>query len=186
MVRAFVAVGLPDRQREILATYLARCSEAAPGLRWVAPESLHVTIRFLGQLPGGVLERLAPSLREVPVEPIEIGLRDLGSFGRSSQARVVWLGVKPGAEALGRLASAVEGACAAVGLEPEERPYNPHLTLARARERRGSSLPLLPEPPPLPVWTAAGFELYQSRLGRGGAVYSVLERFGRRATRSND
>jgi 2'-5' RNA ligase len=72
----------------------------------------------------------------------------------------------------------VEACCAENGFEAEPRPYNPHLTLARSRDRRGMPLPSLPPAPELPPWTVAGFRLYQSRLGKGGAAYSVLADFG--------
>jgi len=79
---------------------------------------------------------------------------------------------------LERLAAAVEERCAAAEFPPEERAYNPHLTLARARQRRGARIPELPPPPELDAWTVDGFRLYRSRPGAGGAVYSVLEEFG--------
>jgi len=90
---------------------------------------------------------------------------------------VVWLGVEGGREALEQLAAAVESACRAAGLEPEERPFRAHLTLARAAERGGSELPDLPPPPSLPPWQVRELVLYESRLGRGPAIYSPIERF---------
>jgi 2'-5' RNA ligase len=178
-IRAFVAVGIPDLQREGLAAYLETCRAVAPGFRWVTPESLHLTIRFLGGVDAARLEILAAAFRALEFEPFEVGVGGVGTFGRGTAVRVVWLGLTAGAGDLGRLAGAVEALSASLGFEPEARPYNPHLTLARARQRRGDRLPDLPPPPELPGWAVTRFRLYRSRLGPGGATYSVLEEFGR-------
>jgi RNA 2',3'-cyclic 3'-phosphodiesterase len=144
----------------------------------VAPDSLHLTIRFLGRVEPGPLDALATALRALTVEPFGISLDGLGSFGRGSAVRVVWLGLAAGSGEMSRLAAEVEAHSRVVGFEPEVRPYHPHLTLARSRQRRGDRLPDLPPPPELPSWRVTGFRLYRSRLGPGGATYSVLEEFG--------
>ena len=177
-VRAFLAVGVPDLQRERLAPFLASCRALAPGFRWVGPDSLHLTIRFLGRIDAGRLEELAAALRALTVKPFPASLEGVGTFGPLSAVRVVWLGLAAGSDDLAGLAGEVEARCAVAGFEPEDRPYHPHLTLARSRQRRGDRLPDLPPPPELPGWTVAGFRLYRSRLGPGGATYSVLEEFG--------
>jgi 2'-5' RNA ligase len=177
-VRAFVAVGIPDLQRERLAPYLAACAALAPDFRWVAPDSLHLTLRFLGAVDRRRLDRLGSRLRGFTLEPFTIAFGGAGSFGRGGAVRVLWLGLAAGSEELARLAAAVEARCTAEGFEPEARPYNPHLTLARSRQRRGDRLPELPTPPELPGWTVTAFRLYRSHLGPRGATYSVLEEFG--------
>ncbi len=158
--------------------YLESCRAAAPAFGWVAPESLHLTLRFLGPVDPERLEALAADLRLIAVEPFPAGLDGLGAFGRPSAARVVWLGLEAGSEELVRLAAEVEAHCAAHGFEPEDRPYSPHLTLARSRARGGERLPELPPPPKLTGWTVTAFRLYRSNLSRGGPTYSVLEEFG--------
>ena len=177
-IRAFVAVGIPDLQRERLAGYLETCRALSHGFRWVTPDSLHLTIRFLGGVDPGRLNDLAAALRTLQVEPFEVDFGAVGTFGRGTAVRVVWLRLAAGGDDLGRLAGQVEARSAALGFEPEARPYNPHLTLARSRQRRGERLRELPPPPDVPGWTVTGFRLYRSRLGRGGATYSVLEEFG--------
>jgi 2'-5' RNA ligase len=145
----------------------------------VAAANLHLTLRFLGSVEAGTLERLAVSLRELPFTPFEARLGGLGSFGRGSGVRVLWIGILAGGEELARLAAEIEWRCREAGLEPEERPYSPHLTLARARDRRGARVPELPAPPELAPWMVGTFRLYRSRTGPGGAVHSGLEEFGR-------
>jgi 2'-5' RNA ligase len=177
-VRAFVAVGIPDLQRERLAPYLAACVAVAPDFRWVTPDSLHFTLRFLGAVDRRRLDELASRLRSLTLEPFSVAFGRAGSFGRGSAVRVIWLGLGAGSDELGRLAAEIEARCAAEGFEPEARGYSPHLTLARSRQRRGDRLPELPTPPEIPGWTVTAYRLYRSRPGPRGATYSVLEEFG--------
>ena len=175
-VRAFFGVGLPGPARERLAAYLERCREAAPGFRWTPAANLHLTLRFLGRVDEDRLRRLVGRLRGVAVTPFRLGLGGAGSFGQGRAARVAWLGVDEGRAELGELAALVEARCGLEGFAPEGRPYRPHLTLARARDRRGAPLPPLPPPPEIEPWTVTGYQLYQSLTGSGGAVYRVLDR----------
>ncbi len=97
-------------------------------------------------------------------------------FKRSRMARVVWLGLKSGAEDLAALASRVEGECRAAGLAPESRAFQPHLTLARARSRDGARPPDLPAIPMLAPWRADELILYWSHLQKNGAVHEPIQR----------
>jgi len=172
-VRAFVALPLPPGHRAALAGYLETCARLAPGLRWVPAENLHLTLRFLGATDPERLEALRVELARVRLPGFELALGGLGAFGGSSP-RVVWLGLAGGEEQARRLAEAVEAACVAAGAAPEERPFRPHLTLARARDRKPEALPGLPPPPALEPWRADRFALYESRLGGGPARYLEL------------
>jgi 2'-5' RNA ligase len=87
---------------------------------------------------------------------------------------VVWQGLHTGADAVTALAAQVDAECAAAGLVGEKRPFQAHLTLARARPRDGAELPPLPEPPRLSAWRASELVLYASRLSRTGATYESL------------
>lgn len=172
-VRAFVALPLPPGQRERLREYLERCSIAAPALRWTPPENLHLTLRFLGPTEPDLLARLKERLGAIRLPGLELALGAPGVFG-GARPRVVWLALERGAEEARRLARAVEAACVAAGSEPEPRPFRPHLTLARARDRRPGPLPELPPVPALEPWWADRFVLYESRLGGGPARYLEL------------
>lgn len=173
-LRAFFGLPVPEAQRRELAAYLERCAAVAPAFRWVAAGNLHLTVRFLGQVDGaladGIVERL--SFQELPAFELELG--EPGTFKRGRLARVVWLGLRRGLEPAGALSSIVEAECRRAGLEAEARPFQAHLTLARARDREGSPLPALPPPPRLEPWRAGELVLYRSRLGRAGSVYEPL------------
>ena len=106
-----------------------------------------------------------------------IALGDLGAFPRPARASVVWLALDKGGERLNELNEAAEEESQAVGLAPEERPFAPHLTLSRVRPELDAR-PALASYRRVPFeWTAGELILYESRTGRGGAVYEPLETF---------
>jgi 2'-5' RNA ligase len=165
---------MPEGQRRQLAPYLAGCAAIAPAFRWVAPDNLHITLRFIGSvervLVDGITERLAAA--SLPAFDVELG--DSGVFRRGRQVRVVWIGLSSGVEPARELAARVEAECVTAGLQPETRAFQPHLTLARSRHRNGDILPALPPAPRLEPWRAQELVLYRSHLGRAGAVYEPL------------
>jgi RNA 2',3'-cyclic 3'-phosphodiesterase len=176
-VRLFVALNLPGPQRERLAGYLTACRAVAGGYRWVPVENLHLTLRFIGNVPPATLDALQPALAAVPCPPFTVRLGGLGTFGSRPQPRVVWIGMEEGREEASSLAAQVEAACLDAGLPGADLPFRAHLTLARAG-REGGRLPALPAPPELAPWQVTGFTLYQSRLGRPAPVYTALATFG--------
>jgi 2'-5' RNA ligase len=173
--RVFVAVDLPEANRGLLAAHLRACAAAAPGYRWVEPDSLHLTLRFIGGLDPAGLERVRAELGRVRARAFPIALGGRGGFGPRSAPRVVWLGLAAGLEAAAAVAAEVERACAAAGLEPDARPFQAHVTLGRQRAE-GERLPPLPEPPALAPWTASDFVLFESRPARQPR-YVPLDRF---------
>ena len=165
---------MPDAHRAALDPYLAACAAVAPDYRWTPSSNLHLTVRFIGSVELAVAEGIADRLTASPSPGFELELGDVDTFRRSRLVRVVWLQVRSGADPASELAIQVEKECARVGLVPEARPFQPHLTLARARAREGAELPPLPPSPDLPRWRADELVLYRSHLGRAGSVYEPL------------
>ncbi len=165
---------MPVAQRSTLDSYLVECARRAPQFRWTLDANLHLTVRFLGHLESAVAGQIADRLIEADLAGFDLRLGEIGSFKRGRLARVVWLGLAEGVAESKQLAAIVESECAGAGLEPETRPFSPHLTLARARARDGAQLPDLPAAPRIEAWRASELVLYQSRLGRAGAVYLPL------------
>jgi 2'-5' RNA ligase len=157
-----------------MAAFLTACAAAAPQFRWTPAANLHLTVRFIGNVERHVVEAMADRLAAQSLIAFDLELASLGTFGRGRRVRVVWQGLRVGAEAVTALAAVVDAECAASGLVGEKRPFQPHLTLARARARDGAELPLLPEPPRLSIWRATELVLFASRLSRNGAVYEPL------------
>jgi 2'-5' RNA ligase len=173
-VRAFFGLPVPEEQRKALDSYLAACAAVAPEFRWTPAANLHLTVRFIGGVEVSVAEGIADRLAERQLAGFQLELGEVGTFKRGRLVRVVWLQVRAGADAARGLAELVEAECVSAGLAPEARPFQPHLTLARARPREGAALPPPPNPPELRPWRATELILYRSRLGRAGSVYEPL------------
>jgi 2'-5' RNA ligase len=174
VVRAFFGLPVPEAQRAVMAGFLTACATAAPEFRWTPAANLHLTIRFIGNVDRALVEVIADQLAARPLDAIDLELASLGTFGHGRHVRVIWQGLRAGAEAVTVLAAQVDAECAAAGLVGEKRPFQPHLTLARARGRNGAELPPLPEPPRLSPWRAGELVLFASRLSRTGATYEPL------------
>jgi 2'-5' RNA ligase len=175
-VRAFFGLPVPEAQRKQLDVYLAACAAKAPEFRWTPASNLHLTVRFIGHVERLVVEGIADRLADVRLAGFELKLGEAGTFKRGRLVRVVWLQVRAGMEPARELAALVEAECSRAELVPEARPFQPHLTLARARARDGAVLPSLLAPPELQSWHADELILYSSHMGRAGSVYEPLRR----------
>jgi RNA 2',3'-cyclic 3'-phosphodiesterase len=173
-VRAFFGLPVPEAQRAAMAVFLTPCATAAPQFRWTPAANLHLTVRFIGNVDRALVEAIADRLAGSSLIAFDLELGSLGTFTHGRHVRVVWQGLRAGAEAVAGLAARVDEECAAAGLVGEKRPFQPHLTLARARARDGAELPRLPEPPHLLPWRVTELVLFASRLSRTGAVYEPL------------
>ncbi|HUY73046.1 MAG TPA: RNA 2',3'-cyclic phosphodiesterase [Candidatus Dormibacteraeota bacterium] len=173
-LRAFFGLPVPATRLEPLSQYVEACASVAPEFRWVPPANLHLTVRFVGSVERELVDRVAGRLETAGLSSFELELGDLGTFRRGRLVRVVWVGLRSGAEQASELAARVEAECDRAGLASEARAFQPHLTLARARARDGGVLPVLPEAPRVEPWRARELVLYQSRLGRAGAAYEPL------------
>jgi 2'-5' RNA ligase len=134
MLRSFVALEVPAGIQVALADSTASLRQALPRplVRWVAPDNIHLTIIFLGDVPPARLEQLADALRDEANmhEPFELSVRGLGAFPHARKARIIWIGLEapPGFAALVR---GVQSTAAKLGFALEERPLSPHLTIGR-------------------------------------------------------
>jgi len=175
-VRAFVALELGVEVREAVGSLMASLRPRVAGARWVRPEGVHLTLRFLGDTPPERVQQLLPLLAAAAsgTGPLEARVSDLGTFpGSGKPPRVLWLGIQLPPSAFS-LQAECERAAVAVGFPPEARLFRGHLTLARFRERvLRPSLPPV-DLGPLRLDTVA---LVRSELQRGGAVYTPIARF---------
>jgi RNA 2',3'-cyclic 3'-phosphodiesterase len=192
-MRLFVALDIDDEIRERIARFVEGVQGFAPDARWVKPESLHVTLKFIGEQPDAAVVQIKEALATIQARGTEIHFRGYGFFPTVKSARVFWLGMDAGPD-LASLATAIDGGTAALGVPKEERAFSPHLTLARAGGRSGSprrmkgdhpnhvfqrlqeKLAALPAPE-FGTMTAREFFLYQSQLSPKGSKYTKLERF---------
>ncbi|MFZ8843836.1 RNA 2',3'-cyclic phosphodiesterase [Thermoflexus sp.] len=134
-VRAFIAVELPDALQQKLAEVQRRLRQELRDLpiRWVRPESIHLTLKFLGMVPAAQIDEIIAALRGLTLErgPFMFVVEGLGCFPDPRHPRVIWVGVSDPTRALAGFQRLVEASMQKLGYPPEDRPYQPHLTLAR-------------------------------------------------------
>lgn len=174
MPRLFIAIDLPDDVK----AELGRLRVELPGVRWVPPSQLHLTLAFLGDVPGERLAGLTGRLAAIKASSFRLRLGGLGCFPHRRNPRVLWVGVEP-EPLLVSLAQRVRDGLAECGIALEERPFAPHITLARIRQSAaGGCAPFLDRPGGMPAVTLAvgEFILYESRLSSGGAQHLPLAR----------
>lgn len=102
-------------------------------LRWVPSESLHITLKFLGETTTDLQPRIVTALEAVPRVPLMLGLKDGGIFSAKGLPSIFWIGMDGDIAKLTQLVAAVEQACVSLGFKPEPRAFQPHLTVARLR-----------------------------------------------------
>lgn len=179
-VRAFLALELPPEAKQAIATALGPTAERCAGLRRTALEGLHLTLRFLGETSPEQIEALVAELAPEAARCVPAAARvaGLGLFPERGAPRILWLAVEL-SEPFLELQRACEAAACRLGFEPEPRPFRPHLTLGRWRER----VPR-PELAPLGVGPVRldRLVLFRSRLDARSAVYTPLHTFALGAT----
>ena len=180
-MRLFVAIEIPDELRRAIAEFLAAMRPHAPHARWVRPEAIHVTLKFIGEASAEQMEAIRRAL--VPIRfpaPVEMEFRGTGFFPAERRPRVFWLGIQANAS-LADLAGAVDRQLEPLGVARESRAFVPHLTLARfERPQESGDLPhALGEANRRSFGRilAREFHLYESRLLREGAQHIRLETY---------
>ncbi|MBX7111160.1 MAG: RNA 2',3'-cyclic phosphodiesterase [Dehalococcoidia bacterium] len=186
-MRLFVAIDVPDAWRDAAVQATEALAQASGvRLRPVHPSLMHLTLRFLGEVPEDGVPRLIEALRAaITAFDLELALGPAGTFGPPIRTQVAWLGITGDLEGLQHLAARIESAVRAAGLPPEDRPLRVHLTLARlGRELRPDERRAVAEaarhldaPPPLP-FHAREVLLVRSTLANPRPLYEVLSRFG--------
>ncbi len=176
-MRTFVAVFPPPEIREALFR-AARDLPTSEDFRLVVPEKIHLTLKFLGDVAEGDLDRITQALGPLGEshDPFEVSTSGFGAFPSERRARILWAGIGEGAGPLRVLAREVEDLLEPCGFERESRPYVPHLTLGRARGRQ-AKLDHEKVSQPTHRFTVSGVNLMRSVQGKDGVTYSTLETY---------
>ena len=178
-MRLFLALDLPGDVVRNLESFVGRLRPTAR-ISWSPPANLHITTKFIGEYPEGELPALESALARVPRRPpVDVAVSKVGFFPNERSPRVFWCGIDaPGLDAL---AADTESATASVGVAREDRPFSPHLTLARIKERidmRPLTAAIAASPSlEFGRFTAQSFFLYRSQLRPTGSVYTKLAEF---------
>ncbi len=190
-MRIFVGLDIPDSIRGAIARYMDGLRNFAPHVRWVRPESFHITLKFIGEQKPEQVEAIKRELATIKAAPFTVAFRDTGFFPNAKRPRVFWVGIHA-SEALPQIAAAVDEAVSRTGVPRETNPYKPHLTLSRAGSGRphakpgdrpdnklarlASKLQALSQPD-FGTMSAREFFLYESKLSPSGARYTKLQAF---------
>jgi RNA 2',3'-cyclic 3'-phosphodiesterase len=183
MARLFTAIELSEAVRSAVAARQAAimASLRAAGdrdLRLVTPAQLHLTLVFIGEVPDDRVAALSDAIAEdIPLAPFDLEIGMPGIFPPQGTPRVLWLAVARGASELVRVHELVAGRLEARGVPREQRPYQPHLTIGRWRDRAPARLRhALVTGGAVPVQRVEAVTLFRSRLGPGGAEHTPLVR----------
>ena len=135
-MRAFVAVDLPEELRAELRSRQRSLHKAARGARWVRHEGIHLTLKFLGEVPDERVDETSKTLASLPAfTPFKLQVKGIGFFPQARRPRVLWVGIEP-CPPLVALAAQVNKSLEAIGFAGEQRAFQPHLTLAHFRVPR--------------------------------------------------
>lgn len=192
-MRLFIALDIDESIRERIERFLEGIRGFAPDARWVRPEALHVTLKFIGEKPDDEVSKIHQVLSTIEAGAFEISFRGYGFFPTPKSARVFWIGLNA-SDQLPQLANTIDDAVASIGISRETHAYSPHLTLARGsggsgapRKQKGDranrSFQRLQEKlaalstPEFGSTTTREFFLYQSKLGPAGSRYTKIAGF---------
>ena len=139
MMRLFIAMPLGAEVEQKLGEIINECRQHGGSVKWVKPENIHLTIRFLGDTDEGILDKLKQLLDAVATEfsPVETTIDRLGAFPNLQRPRVIWTSVSSETETLAKLAGQVELRVRKLRFEAEKKPFKAHLTLGRIRIPQG-------------------------------------------------
>jgi len=180
-MRTFIAIRLPQESCEVLGEMQQRLRSSRADVRWTSIQSIHLTLKFLGEVEPVRLPSLAEALRDSTrgESAFSLELRGWGGFPNLRSPRIVWCGIEGEISRLQALRQKVENTCGEFGFPPEVRRFRPHLTLGRVKSKR--SLHQLTDCIRMGCdlahqFVVTGFNIYKSNLSPKGATYEIKER----------
>jgi 2'-5' RNA ligase len=180
MIRAFIAITPPETLQRAFANTQGALQRLSLPFRWVKPAQIHLTLKFLGDITPEALDPIAQAMQRAvtTLTPFALSIQGMGCFPSLVRPRVLWVGIHASYDMLLQLHQRLDSELAALGFAPEERPFRPHLTLARGQQRVNSRHLATA----LHAYHDQHFgdmlvdqmQLMQSQLHRDGAVYTML------------
>ncbi len=182
MIRSFIAIDLPQKTRENLTAIQDQLRQSQAGVRWVKPGSIHLTLKFLGNILPEQVDEIAAAVAQLVRDepPITLCAAGLGAFPSPRKPRVIWVGLGGEVDRLANIQAGLEKALEPLGFAREDRGFRPHLTIGRVKDRRRlqslieamSTLEL----PEFNSFDGNEIILYKSDLRPTGAIYTKLHR----------
>ena len=181
-IRSFLAFDIEsDTVLNRLAITQRQLVQTGADLKPVAPQNMHITVRFLGNITPAIVEKIFSEMQQVQFIPFNVQIKGLGAFPSPRYPRIVWAGMTIGADKLKSVFSQVELKLRGLGFNPDSRGFSPHLTIARVRSRRNKQLlaAFLTENAnyEFGVVDAKCLRLKKSTLTPRGPIYSTLKEF---------
>ncbi len=179
-MRSFIAIALPPECRAAIARAASPLRAKRVRASWTPERNLHLTLKFLGEIAADRIDELVARMeegaREIP--PFSFQLAEAGAFPSVRAPRVLWIGIREPLELAGKLHQNMENALAGAGIPRDDRPFHPHVTVARVKSRVapgwGESVVSALSATPFGAVFARSYGLYESRLSPSGAAYTVL------------
>ncbi len=178
MIRSFIAIMIPEKIREEIGEILKEYQEKRYPCRWVAPENLHITLVFLGEVSEKFLAEVKRELAKTTQQTKEflIKLGGFGAFPSTKNPRVFWIGVPLGTKEIEELQRVIVESLAKIGFKPEERRFHPHLTLGRTKDFI-KDIDLFERKYESEVIKVNSITLFKSTLTPEGPIYEKIEEY---------
>jgi len=178
-IRSFIAIDIEDpvlaeKIEQVKNTILSSKADLKP----VERENIHITLRFLGNIPLSLVDEIYKIMQGLEFKPFNIHIKGLGAFPRINRPRVIWIGIEEGAEELKRIQKQLESGLRKIGIRPEKEEFIPHITIARVRSGRNRDrlVKILVELSDVDIgfMTVNSIRLKQSILTPKGPIYKTL------------
>lgn len=178
MIRTFIAVNLPQNIKDALYKLQQDLSADKLPIRWVKTESIHITLKFIGEIHEEIVKKISDDLFTIPpiCEPFTITISGTGVFPNAKRPRILWVGITEGDEILAELAKSFEEALLPLKIPKEGRPFRPHITIGRftlQRPLKNTNI-LSPNIFPPQTFTTDKISFMKSTLKPSGAEYSTI------------
>jgi len=186
-IRSFIAIELPEMVKLSLGQLEAQLkSGRQTSVKWVAPGSIHLTLKFLGNIAADSVKDIGQAMAEAAqgITPFRLEVKDLGVFPNLKRVQVAWVGVRGEIDKLGQLQQRLDSNLSRLGFAPEGRPFTPHLTIARLRdnsppaERQAFGQLIASTQFEAGIFTVEAISLMKSQLTREGPIYSRISQVG--------
>ena len=180
MIRSFLAIEVPVPVLKRIEKIQEDLKSSDPDVRWVSPDKIHLTLKFFGNIEESQTDSIMSAIAK-PVQstqPFQVKVRGTGAFPNPKNPRVLWVGLTEGKEALIFLQKQLEGSLEKNGFQPEDRSFNPHLTLGRVKSGRGKGALAAKiekyKEEEFGEFQVEGVILFKSDLKPSGPVYTAL------------
>jgi len=183
-MRTFIAIELPEQIKHRLAELQTKLKESNTDVKWVNPENIHLTLKFLGEIDAVKSNQIIKVITEISSSftPFQVSLANIGAFPKIEFARVIWVAIDTGNKEVKLLAQQLEERLDKLGIPKEDRPFSSHITIGRVRSGKNSDklAKSLKESEDYfrkenIEFTATGITLFKSTLSSSGPSYEALQ-----------